>query len=138
MGIVVEDLAAAKEFFEDLGLRVQGEMDMEGEWVDDVIGLKNTKSRIVMLETPDDSTNIELSQFHQPMDKAGLQPVAANTLGMRHLAFVVDDVDAMVAKLEKKGMRLFGKVVNYEDVYKVCYVHGPEGIIVELAEELHG
>jgi catechol 2,3-dioxygenase-like lactoylglutathione lyase family enzyme len=136
VGVVVQDLAAAKAFFVDLGLRVQGEMDMEGEWVDAIIGLENTKSTIVMLEAPDGQTKIELAQFYRPVDEAGLQPVAANTLGIRHLAFAVDDLDAMVVRLRQKGVKLFGKVENYKGIYKLCYVHGPEGIIVELAEGL--
>jgi catechol 2,3-dioxygenase-like lactoylglutathione lyase family enzyme len=125
-----------KAFFVDLGLRVQGEMDLEGEWVDGIIGLEGVKSTIVMLETPDGQTKIELTQFHRPVDEAGVRAVAANTLGIRHLAFVVDDLDGVVAMLMHKGVKLVGKVENYKGVYKLCYVHGPEGMIVELAEEL--
>jgi catechol 2,3-dioxygenase-like lactoylglutathione lyase family enzyme len=136
VGVVVQDLAAAKGFFVDLGLWVQGEIDLEGEWVDGIIGLEGVKSTIVMLETPDGQTNIELTQFHRPADETGLRPVAANTLGIRHLAFVVDDLDGVVAMLKRKGVKLFGKVENYKGIYKLCYVHGPEGMIVELAEEL--
>jgi catechol 2,3-dioxygenase-like lactoylglutathione lyase family enzyme len=136
VGVVVQDLAAAKAFFVDLGLRVQGEMDMEGEWVDRIIGLESAKSTIVMLEAPDGQTKIELTKFHRPVDEAGVRPVAANTLGIRHLAFVVDDLDAIVAGLKQKGVKLVGKVENYKGVYRLCYVHGPEGVIVELAEEL--
>ena len=136
VGINVIDLAAAKAFFLDLGFEVMGEAELGGEFVERVIGLQNVKDKVVMLRTPDGEANIELIQFYTPLDEKGIQPSFANTLGIRHIALVVDDVDAIVAKLKKNGMELFGEVLNYENTYKDCFVRGPEGIIIELAEEL--
>ena len=137
VGINVEDLAAAKAFFVTLGLEVLGEMDMEGELVERVINLKNVKDRIVMLGVPGGEPAVELVQFHSPKDENGIQPSSANTLGMRHICFAVDDVDGLVALLKKKhGAELVGEIQNYEGIYKLCYVRGPEGIIVELAEKI--
>jgi catechol 2,3-dioxygenase-like lactoylglutathione lyase family enzyme len=136
IGINVEDFEAAKEFFIDLGFEVTGEMDMEGELVEKVIGLSNVKDRFAMLKTPGGEACIELIKFYQPLDEKGIQPSSANTLGMRHICLNVDDVDGIVAKLDKKGFKLAGEMQNYQNVYKLCYVRGPEGIILELAEEL--
>ncbi len=134
--IIVEDLAAAKEFFLDLGLEVEGDAEMESEWLDKVIGLKSVKTAIVYMRTPDGGAALELAKFYSPTDPEGIRPPAPNTLGIRHIAFVVDDIDGMVAKLKKKGHETFSEVQNYEDTYKLCYVRGPEGIILELAEEM--
>ena len=101
-----------------------------------IIGLPDVKSTIAMLRTSDGETNIELVKFHTPTDEKGTQPSLANTLGIRHICFAVEDVDALVAKLTKKGAELVGEIQNYQNVYKLCYVRGPEGIILELAEEL--
>ena len=136
IGINVIDLAAAKAFFLDLGFEVTGEAELGGEFVERVIGLQNVKDKVVMLRTPDGEANIELIQFYTPLDEKGIQPSFANTLGIRHIALVVDDVEAIVAKLKAKGTELVGEILNYENVYKDCFVRGPEGIIVELAEEL--
>ena len=137
VGVIVNDLAAAKAFFLDLGLDVQGEAEVEGEWVDRVIGLDNAKSMIVMMRAPGSETSIELVQFLQPRAEGDAQYLpAANTLGIRHIALVVDDIDAVVARLGEKGVRPFGAVQEYEGIYKVCYIRGPEGIILELAEQL--
>lgn len=137
VGINVLDLDAAKAFFLTLGLEVLGEMDMGGELVERIIGLKNVKDRIVMLGIPGGAPAIELVQFHSPKDDKGIQPAAANTLGMRHICFAVDDVEGLVALLEKEhGAQLVGEIMTYENLYKLCYVRGPEGIIVELAEQL--
>ena len=136
VGIVVNDLPAAKAFFLNFGLKIQGEGEVEGEWVDRVVGLHGVKAALVMLGTSDGETNIELVKFHQPLDKKGIQRPLSNTLGIRHIAFVVEDIEAVVAKLKKKGVKPFGAIQNYENVYKLCYVHGPEGIILELAEEV--
>jgi catechol 2,3-dioxygenase-like lactoylglutathione lyase family enzyme len=136
VGINVIDLAAAKAFFLELGFEVMGEAELGGEFVERVIGLQNVKDKVVMLRTPDGEASIELIQFLTPLDEKGIQPSFANTLGIRHIALVVDDVEAIVAKLKKNGTELFGEVLNYENTYKDCFVRGPEGIIVELAEEL--
>ena len=138
IGINVIDLAAAKAFFLDLGFEVMGEAELGGEFVERVIGLQNVKDKVVMLRTPDGEATIELIQFYTPLDEKGIQPSFANTLGIRHIALLVDDVEAIVAKLKKNGTTLFGEILNYENTYKDCFIRGPEGIIIELAEELKG
>ena len=137
VGIVVNDLSAAKVFFLDFGLQIQGEAEVEGEWVERIIGLNDVKNDIVMLQTPDGKRAIELIKFHKPSDENGIQPASANTLGIRHVAFGVEDIESIVAKLKKKGTALFGEIVNYQNLYKLCYVRGPEGIIIELAEKIN-
>lgn len=136
VGIIVNDLDAAKAFFLDLGLEVLGEGGLEGELLDRVAGLNDAKTSLVMLGTPDGQANIELVAFHRPADKQVPQHLAANILGIRHIAFVVEDIEAVVAKLEERGAAAFSPVQRYEDSYKLCYIRGPEGIIIELAEEL--
>jgi catechol 2,3-dioxygenase-like lactoylglutathione lyase family enzyme len=136
IGINVEDIDNAKEFFTDLGFKVIGQAVMEGELVDRVTGLTNVKDDLVMLQVPDSQLNIELVKFHRPLDENGIQPSAANTLGMRHLCFDVEGLDEILASLQQKGHKLVGEVQTYEDSYKLCYVFGPEGIIIELAEQL--
>jgi catechol 2,3-dioxygenase-like lactoylglutathione lyase family enzyme len=136
VGIVIDDLPAAKAFFLDLGLEMVGEGEVEGEWVERIIGLEDVKLDVVMLRTPDGEATIELVKFHAPADENGMQRSSANTLGIRHIAFAVEDIEAMVAKLKKKGVELVGEIQAYEDAYKLCYVRGPEGIILELAEEM--
>jgi catechol 2,3-dioxygenase-like lactoylglutathione lyase family enzyme len=136
IGINVEDLASAKAFFIDLGFTVMGEMMMQGDLVDRVTGLKDVKDDLVMLQAPDKQLNLELVQFHHPKDEAGIQPTQANTLGLRHLCFAVEDLDGIVATLSSKGYSLVGEVQTYEETYKVCYINGPEGIMIELAEAL--
>jgi catechol 2,3-dioxygenase-like lactoylglutathione lyase family enzyme len=136
IGINVEDIDAAKSFFTDLGFTVVGQMTMEGELVDRVTGLTNVKDDLIMLQAPDGKLNIELVKYHQPLDENGIQPSAANTLGMRHLCFDVEGLDEVLASLQQNGHKLVGEVQTYEDSYKLCYVYGPEGIIIELAEQL--
>ena len=137
VGIIVNDLPAAKAFFLDFGLEIQGEWEAEGEWVDRVVGLQDVQAACVMLRTPDGEAQVELVQFDRPADENGVQRPLANTLGIRHIAFVVDEIEAVVAKLKARGAELFGEIQNYENIYKVCYVRGPEGIILELAEEIN-
>jgi catechol 2,3-dioxygenase-like lactoylglutathione lyase family enzyme len=136
VGIVVKDLAAATAFFLDLGFELQGEFAMEGEWLDRIVGLKGVKTKNVMLRTPDHGVSLEISQYHAPTDDKGLQRPLANTLGIRHIALVVDDIEAIVVKLKKKGMETFSDIQTYEKSYKLLYVRGPEGIILELAEPI--
>jgi catechol 2,3-dioxygenase-like lactoylglutathione lyase family enzyme len=136
IGINVEDLDSAKSFFTDLGFTVVGQMVMESELLDRVIGLKNAKDDLVMLKAPDGQLNIELVKFHHPKDANGIQQLAANTLGLRHLCFDVEGLDEILASLQQKGHQLVGEVQTYEDAWKLCYIRGPEGIIVELAERL--
>ena len=136
VSVNVNDLAAAKAFFLDLGLEVLGEWEVEGDRVvDRVIGLDNVKDAAVMLGAPGGQTNIELVQFFTPADKGGIQKLPANTLGIRHIAFVVDDIEAIVASLKEKGTEIFSEIQDLEG-YRLCYVRGPEGIILELAEEI--
>lgn len=136
VGIIVNDLPAAKVFFLDLGLEMIGEGEVEGEWVERIIGLQDVKAEIIMLRTPDGEANIELSKFHSPTDENGIQPSLANTLGIRHITFAVEDIEAIVAKLKKNGAELVGEIQTYENTYKLCHIRGPEGIILELAEQL--
>ncbi|MGB4587717.1 MAG: VOC family protein [Clostridiaceae bacterium] len=136
VGINVNDLPAAKKFFLDFGLEMVGEGEVEGEWVDRIIGLQEVKSEVVMLRTPDGGTILELSKFHTPSDENGIQHTLANTLGIRHIAFVVDDIETFVNKLKANGAELIGEIENYRNIYKLCYIRGPEGIILELDEEL--
>jgi catechol 2,3-dioxygenase-like lactoylglutathione lyase family enzyme len=136
IGVNVEDFAAAKAFFLDLGLELQGEGGLEGGLLDRVTGFDDAKTSLAFFRVPDGQTSIELVKFHRPTDERGVQQSAANTLGIRHLSFVVDDIAAMVAKLKEKGFAPFSELQRHEDIYKLCYIHGPEGIIVELAEEL--
>jgi catechol 2,3-dioxygenase-like lactoylglutathione lyase family enzyme len=136
VGIVVDDLAAATAFFIELGLKLQGEGHVEGGWVDRVVGLEGVRAEIVMLETPDGHGRVELAKFHAPSGLSGDRHAPANTLGIRHVSFAVDDVDAVVASLRARGAELVGEVERYKDSYRLCYVRGPEGIIVELAEQI--
>jgi catechol 2,3-dioxygenase-like lactoylglutathione lyase family enzyme len=138
IGIIVNDLAAAKAFFVDLGFSVLMEMPVQGDWVERIIGLKDVREDITMLQAPDGQLNLELVKFHNPVDPEGIRPGAANTLGLRHIAFQVEDIDEAVGLLKQKGRELVGEVQTYEDSYKLCYVRGPEGIIIELAEQLGG
>ncbi len=136
VGIVVDDLAAATAFFVELGLTLQGEGPVEGGWVDRVVGLEGVRAQVAMMETPDGHGRLELTTFHAPPGRGGDRHAPANTPGIRHVAFAVDDIDAAVARLRARGAELVGEVVRYEDNYRLCYVRGPEGIIVELAEQI--
>ena len=136
VGIVVDDLAAATAFFVELGLELQGEGSVEGGWVDRVVGLEGVRVDYAMMETPDGHGRLELVKFHAPSGPGGDRHAPANTPGIRHLAFAVDDIDAVVASLRAHGGELVGEVENYEDIYRLCYVRGPEGIIVELEEPI--
>ena len=136
IGIVVNDLPAAKAFFLDFGLEVEGEAEVEGEWVDRVVGLDSVKSAIAVLRSPDGGANIELIKYYKPSGEQEIQQPLANTFGIRNIAFTVDDIETVVAELKKKGIELFGEVQQYEESYKLCYIRGPEGIILMLAEPL--
>jgi catechol 2,3-dioxygenase-like lactoylglutathione lyase family enzyme len=136
VGIVVDDLAAAIEFFVELGLELHGEGPVEGRWVDRVVGLEGVRAEVAMLQTPDGHARVELSKFHTPSTQGGERHPPANTRGIRHIAFVVGDIDAAVAGLRARGAELVGELERYEDSYRLCYVRGPEGIIVELAEQI--
>jgi catechol 2,3-dioxygenase-like lactoylglutathione lyase family enzyme len=136
VGIVVDDLAAATAFFAELGLELQGQAPVEGDWVDRVVGLDGVRAEIAMMATPDGHGRIELAKFHAPAGRDGDRNAPANTLGIRHVTFAVDDIDAAVAGLQAQGAELIGKVERYQDSYRLCYIRGPEGIIVELAEPI--
>jgi catechol 2,3-dioxygenase-like lactoylglutathione lyase family enzyme len=136
VGIVVDDLAAATAFFVELGLELQGEGQVGGGWVDRVIGLEGVRAEIAMMETPDGHGRLELSKFHAPPGPGGNRHAPANAPGIRHVSFAVDDIDAVVARLRALGAELVGEVERYKDSYRLCYVRGPEGIIVELAEKI--
>lgn len=136
VGVIVNDLSAAKEFFLDFGLEVKGEWEMEGDLMGYAAGLNDAKVACVGLGTTDGQTWIELIKFYTPSDEKDIQQPLANTLGIRHIAFTVEDIEAVVAKLKKKGTEIFSEIQQYEESYKLCYVRGPEGIILELAEEI--
>jgi len=136
VGVVVDDLAAAIEFFVELGLELQGEASVEGRWVDRVVGLDGVRAEIAMLQTPDGHGRLELSKFHAPLTQGGNRNAPANTPGIRHVTFSVDDIDAVLAGLRARGAELVGELERYKDSYRLCYVRGPEGIIVELAEKI--
>jgi catechol 2,3-dioxygenase-like lactoylglutathione lyase family enzyme len=136
VGIVVEDLGAATDFFLALGLELEGEMSLDDPLVGRIIGLEDAQTEVSFLRTPDGHGALELIRFVSPPSPAGDLEAAANTPGLRHLAFLVDDIGAAVADLEARGYGLVGELEQYGDSYKLCYVRGPEGIIVELAEKL--
>jgi catechol 2,3-dioxygenase-like lactoylglutathione lyase family enzyme len=136
VGIVVDDLAAATAFFVELGLELQGESPVGGGWVDRVVGLEGVRAEIAMLQTPDGHGRIELAKFHAPSGQGGDPRAPANTPGIRHITFAVDDLDDVLARLQARGADLVGEVERYEDIYRLCYIRGPEGIIVELAEQI--
>jgi len=136
VGVIVDDLEAATAFFVDLGLERSGTSSVEGEWVGRVIGLDDVRSELVWLEPADGSSALELVKFHRPADEEGPVPAPANRLGIRHLAFIVDDLDATLEGVREKGLDTIGEVENYQDTFRICYVRGPEGLIVELAERI--
>ena len=135
--VVVDDLEDAIAFFVELGMELEGEAPIEGPWVDRVNGLDGVRVNIAMMRTPDGHGRLELTKFHTPtVVSAEPANAPANTLGLRSVMFAVDDIDAAVAGLRAHGAELVGEVVQYEDSYRLCYVHGPAGIIVALAEQL--
>jgi catechol 2,3-dioxygenase-like lactoylglutathione lyase family enzyme len=137
VSVVVDDLAAGIDFFTALGMTIEGKMLVEGPWVDRINGLDGVQVDIVMMRTPDGHGRLELTKFHNPK-LAEIEPATAppNTPGLRSVMFAVDSVDDAVARLRGVGAELIGEVAQYEDKYKLCYVRGPAGIIVSLAEEL--
>ena len=136
VGIVVDDLAAATEFFVELGLVLEGEGPVEGRWVDRIVGLEGVRADTALMQTPDGNGRLELVKFHSPSNQGDNRPAPANTPGIRHVAFAVEDIDAVVAGLRARGAELVGELERYEDSYRLCYARGPEGIIIELAEQI--
>jgi catechol 2,3-dioxygenase-like lactoylglutathione lyase family enzyme len=135
--IVVDDLEAAKAFFAELGMELEGETTVEGPSVDRLIGLQNVRATLALMRTPDGHGRIELDKFHTPQAiRTGPENVPVNALGIRRIMFAVDGIDDVIARLRAHGAELVGEVVQYEDTYRLCYVRGPEGIIVGLAEQL--
>ncbi|HEX9481492.1 MAG TPA: VOC family protein [Solirubrobacteraceae bacterium] len=136
VGVIVNDLEAAVAFFVDLGLERAGAGTVEGEWVDRVVGLEGVRAELVFVRTPDRSDSIELVKFHSPSAHGGAPPPAANRPGIRHLAFTVDDLETVLDRLRSRGLEMVGEVQDYEDIFRLCYVRGPENIIVELAQRI--
>jgi catechol 2,3-dioxygenase-like lactoylglutathione lyase family enzyme len=136
VGITVADLDAVTAFFVGLGLEIEGRMFIEGEFVDTVIGIPNSRSEILTLLTPDGGTKLELSSFVRPDHEPGSPTAMANELGLRNLSFVVDDLQATVDKVAAEGYGLVGGIGEYEHIWRMAYVRGPEGIIVSLAERI--
>jgi catechol 2,3-dioxygenase-like lactoylglutathione lyase family enzyme len=135
--IVVEDLEAAKAFFIELGMELEGETQVEGEWAGRVNGLENVKAAIAMLRTPDGHGRVELSRFHTPPAvRAEPEDAPANALGIRRIMFAVEDIDDVVARLRNHGAELLDEIAQYENLYRLCYLRGPEGIVIGLAEQL--
>jgi len=135
VGIVVEDLKAAVVFFVELGLELEGETTVEGQWVDRIVGLNGVRSDIVMMRTPDGHSRLELSKFQKPRAISTEPNIPVNTLGIRRIMFAVTDIDDVVIRLKKHGAELVGEVAQYEDMNRLCYLRGPEGIMVALAEQ---
>jgi catechol 2,3-dioxygenase-like lactoylglutathione lyase family enzyme len=135
--IVVEDLEAAIAFFTELGMELEGQATIEGDWVDATIGLKGARVTNVMLRTPDGHGRVELSKFHTPPAiRREPHPAPTNTLGIGRIMFAVDDVDDVLARLRQHGAELLDQVVQFEDSYRLCFVRAPEGFIIGLAQQL--
>src|SRR4051794_5652247 len=135
--INVDDLEAAKAFFTELGMELEGEAPIEGPWADSTVGLKGVRADIAMMRTPDGHSRVELSKFHTPPAvRAEPENAPANALGIRRIIFAVDDIDDVVARLHGHGAELVGEIAQYKDIYRLCFLRGPEGIIIGLAEQL--
>lgn len=136
VGIVVEDLDAAIDFFTELGLELEGRAPIEGDWADGVTGLREMRVEIAMLRTPDGQSRLELSRFLAPPVVADHRSAPVNSLGYLRVMFTVEDINETLARLERHGATLVGEVVQYADSYRLCYIRGPEGILIGLAQEL--
>src|ERR1700682_2297562 len=136
VGIVVEDLGGAIDFYRELGLELEGRAMVEGEWAGRVTGLGNQRVEIAMLVTPDGHSRLELSRFLSPTVVADHRNAPVNSLGYLRVMFTVDDIDETLARLRKRGAQLVGEVVQYKDAYRLCYIRGPEGLLIGLAQEL--
>ncbi|SFH99453.1 VOC family protein [Planctomicrobium piriforme] len=136
VGIVVEDLDAAIAFFVELGLELEGRAPIEGEWADGVTGLRGMRVEIAMLRTPDGHSRLELSRFLAPRVVADHRRAPVNCLGYLRVMFAVDDLDDTLARLGKRGAEVVGEVIQYADIYRLCYIRGPEGILIGLAQQL--
>ena len=135
--IVVDDLEAAKAFFAELGMELEGETQVEGPAVDSTVGLNGVRADITMMRTPDGHGRVELTRFHTPPAiRVGPESAPANALGIRRIMFAVEDIDDVVARLRSHGAELLDEIAQYEELYRLCFVRGPEGIIIGLAEQL--
>lgn len=136
VAIVVDDLKAAIAFFAELGLELEGETTVEGPWVDRIVALNGVRSDIAMMRTPDGHSRLELTKFQRPTATSVELNAPVNTLGIRRIMFAVEDIQEVLTRLQAHGAKLVGEVVQYEDLYLLCYVRGPEGILIALAEPL--
>jgi len=137
VAIVVDDLDGAVAFFTELGLELEGKGQIQGRWADRTVGLDGVRSEIAMMRSPDGHGKLELTKYHSPVTvRAEPQNPPPNTLGLHRVMFAVDDIDDTVARLRAHGAELLGKVARYEDIYRLCYLRGPAGIIVALAEQI--
>ncbi len=136
VGIVVEDLGAAIDFFRELGLELEGRAMIEGEWAGRVTGLGDQHVEIAMMRTPDGHSRLELSRFIRPAVVADHRTAPVNALGYLRVMFAVDDLDATLDGIRKHGAQIVGEIVQYQDTYRLCYVRGPEGLLIGLAQEL--
>jgi len=136
VGIVVDDLAATIDFFSELGLELEGRATIEGEWAGRITGLGDQRVEIAMMRTPDGHSRLELSRFLTPPVIADHRNAPVNALGYLRVMFAVDDIDDTLERLRKRGAQLVGEVVQYKNVYRLCYIRGPEGLLIGLAQEL--
>jgi catechol 2,3-dioxygenase-like lactoylglutathione lyase family enzyme len=136
VGIVVDDLGGTIDFFRELGLELEGRATIEGEWAGRVTGLGDQRVEIAMMRTPDGHGRLELSRFHRPPPVADHRGAPVNALGYLRVMFAVDDIDATLERLRGRGAQLVGEVVRYKDTYRLCYIRGPEGILIGLAQEV--
>ncbi|WP_419694317.1 VOC family protein [Mesorhizobium muleiense] len=136
VGIVVEDLGGTIDFFSELGLELEGRSTIEGEWAGRVTGLGDQRVEIAMLRTPDGHSRLELSRFLTPPVVADHRNAPVNAFGYLRVMFAVDDIDETLERLRDRGAQLVGEVVQYKDAYRLCYIRGPEGLLIGLAQEL--
>ena len=136
VGIVVDDLAGTIDFFRELGLELEGRATIEGEWAGRVTGLDNQRVEIAMMRTPDGHGRLELSHFLAPPAIADHRNAPVNALGYLRVMFAVDDIDETIERLQKRGAQLVGDIVKYQEAYRLCYIRGPEGLLIGLAQEL--
>lgn len=136
IGVVVDDLDRAKAFFLDFGFTVQGESEEQSELLDKVVGMNGAKSRIVFLKAPNNQLTLELTKFLHPADEPAPKETNMYSRGIKHIAFVVENIEDVVAIVKQKGWEVFVDIYNYQDTYKLCYFRGPENIVIELVEQL--
>ena len=136
VGIVLEDIDAAVEFFVELGLILEGRMPIEGDWAGRVTGVRDQRVEIAMMRTPDGHNRLELSRFDAPAIESDHRTAPVNSLGYLRVMFAVEDIDETLSRLSKLGATVVDEVVNYKGIYRLCYIRGPEGILIGLAQQL--